>query len=91
MSAAVATKRQVLDRLLGPVQDVLTPQVARAIADLRADPTTQAQIDDFAHRHHENQLTPKELDEYEALVDGINLIAVLQAKARAVLNRHQAS
>ena len=75
----------VLDRLLNPVRDVLTPEVARAIADLRADAATQERLDDLAERHHEGRLSPDELTEYQALVGGVNLIAVLQAKARSVL------
>lgn len=80
----IIENRHVLDRLLNPVRDVLTPEVAQAIADLRADTPTQERLDDLAERHHEGQLTPDELTEYQALVSGINLISVLQAKARSV-------
>jgi len=86
-TAAASQHRQILDRFLNPVRDILTPEVARAIADLRADPATQQRIEDLADRHHEGQLSPEELSEYEALVNGANLMAVLQAKARSVLNR----
>jgi len=82
---AASHHHRVLDRLLNPVRDVLTPEVARAIAELRADAATQARLDDLAERHHEGQLSPDELAEYQALVNGINLISVLQAKARSVL------
>src|SRR3954470_11413972 len=85
----VTQNRNVLDRLLNPVRDVLTPEVARAIADLRADETTQARLDDLADRHHEGQLSAEELAEYQTLVSGINLISVLQAKARSVLKPRQ--
>ena len=77
--------RQVLDRFLNPVRDILTPEVARAIADLRIDAATQELIEDFAHRHHEGQLNLEELAEYEALVNGANVMAILQAKARSVV------
>ena len=79
-----ARNHQVLDQFLNPVRDILTPEVAKAIADLRADPATQERIEDLAGRHHEGQLTADDLAEYEALVNGANLIAVLQAKARSV-------
>lgn len=85
MPQATAHRHHVLDQLLDPVRDVLTPEVARAIADLRADAATQARVEDLADRHHEGQLSPEELDEYESLVGGASLIAVLQAKARSVL------
>lgn len=88
MTASTAAQQQVLDRFLNPVRDILTPEVASGIAALRADPATQARIEDYALRHREGQLSPDELAEYEALVGGANLIAVLQAKARSVLN-HQ--
>ena len=82
---------QVLDQFLDPIRDILTPEVAQAIADLRAAPATQELIEDLAHRHHEGQLGPDELAEYEALVSGANLIAVLQAKARSVSKGSRAS
>lgn len=86
METPTASRGQVaLDRLLDPVRDVLTPEVARAIADLRADAATRDRLDDLAERHHEGRLSPDELDEYRALVGGLNLISVLQAKARSVL------
>lgn len=79
--------RTALDRLLDPIRNALTPDAARAIADLRADAATQARLDDLAERHHESLLTEAELAEYQSLVDGLNLVSVLQAKARSVLNR----
>jgi hypothetical protein len=83
----VLPTRQILDRFLDPVREILTPEVARAIADLRADVATQQHLEDLADRNHEGRLTADELAEYEALVNGANLIAVLQAKARSVLRR----
>jgi hypothetical protein len=88
---AAVPYRPVLDRLLDPVRDVLTPEVAQALADLRVDATTQAQLDDLAERHHEGQFSPEELATYRALVVGINLISVLQAKARSVLTSRRSA
>jgi hypothetical protein len=82
---------QVLDQFLNPIRDILTPEVAQAIADLRASPATQERIEDLAHRHHEGKLGVEELTEYEALVSGANLVAVLQAKARTVLKGRRTS
>lgn len=76
---------QVLDRMLDPVRDILTPEVAEGLVNLRADQATQALLDDFADRNTEGRLTPEERAEYEALVAAGNVIAVLQAKARTVL------
>lgn len=74
-----------LERMLDPLRDALTPTVAAAIADLRADAETQAHLDDLADRNTAGQLTADERAEYEMLVAAGNVIAVLQAKARAVL------
>ncbi len=84
---AAGQQKQILDRFLDPVRDILTPEVAKGISDLRADAVTQDRIEDLAARHHEGQLSSEELAEYEALVNGANVMAVLQAKARSVLNR----
>ena len=73
------------DRLLDPVRDCLTPEVAARIAALRADAAAQARLDDLADRNRDGTIGPDELAEYDALVRAAGLIAVLQAKARTVL------
>jgi hypothetical protein len=90
MLPTTVDSRQVLDRFLNPIRDILTPEVAKAIADLRADSATQDRLEDLASRHHEGQLSAGELAEYQALVNASNLVAVLQAKARSVLKRQPA-
>ena len=65
--------------------ECLTPDVAARIAGLRADAATQAKLDDWAVRNAEGTLAPDERAEYESLVRAGNLIAVFQAKARAML------
>ena len=74
-----------LDRMLEPLSDCLTPEVARRLIQLRADPGLQARIDDLADRCTEGTLTPEEKLEYETYVRAGNLIAILQAKARKLL------
>lgn len=84
--SATATP-SVLDRMLDPVRDCLTPEVARKILALRADAVTQAKLDEYAEKNAEGTITPAELDEYDAMVQAANMISVLQAKARAVVGR----
>jgi hypothetical protein len=91
MSGPTVATRDLLDRLLDPVRDALTPEVANAIASLKADAAAQERIQDLAERHHEGLLSPEELEEYEAIVGAANLVAVLQAKARWVLQRRSGS
>ncbi len=77
-----------LDRILDPVTECLTPQVARRLADLRPDPQTQSRLDDLAAKANEGQLSAEEDDEYKQSIDAIDLLAILQAKARAYLRQH---
>ena len=74
-----------LDRMLEPVSDCLTPEVARRLAQMRADQELQARIDDLADRCTEGTLTAEEKLEYETYVRAGNLIGILQAKARKLL------
>ena len=83
--------RRILDELLDPVGQCLTPQVAARIAALRAAPRTQERLDELADKNTEGKLTPDEEAEYEAYVEALDLIAVLQAKARKVLKARSRS
>lgn len=74
-----------LDRMLDPVTECLTPEVARRIVELRADSEVQSRIDDLAEKAGEGKLTADERDEYSALIEAIDVIGILQAKARRVL------
>jgi hypothetical protein len=79
----------VLNRLLEPLTDCFTPEVARRVATLRADPETQARLDELAAKANEGDLTDEENDEYSAYVDAIDMIGILQAKARAAVGKDQ--
>ena len=81
------TETAALDRLLEPVTDILTPEVAKGIADMHADPQLQARLDELATKSIEGQLTEAERQEYQDYVDAIDFIGIFQAKARAVLTR----
>ncbi len=76
-----------LNRLLEPFADCLTPDVAAKVADLRADPVTQERIDYLADQSNEGLLNDQEREEYAGYLHAIDVIAVLQAKARAFLRR----
>lgn len=83
------TTTSVLDRLLDPVGQSLTPDVARALLAIRADEDTQARIDELAGKCTEGTLTDVERGEYQAYVSAIDLVTVLQAKARRVEERSE--
>jgi hypothetical protein len=79
----------VLDKLLKPVGQSLTPDVARALIGIRADEDTQARIDELADKSTEGTLSSAERSEYEAYVAAIELVSILQAKARRVQEQHK--
>jgi len=74
-----------LDRLLDPVSRCLTPEVARQLVALRADPELQQRVDALADKCTEGQLTAEEREEYETYVRASRFVAILQAKARKLL------
>ena len=75
----------VLGRLIDPLTGILTPEVARKLVRLRFDAKAQAHIDKLARKCNEGELTDDERREYETYVHAIDFIAILQAKARALL------
>jgi hypothetical protein len=72
-----------LDRFLEPLADCLPPEVAVKVANFRADQQTQARIDYLADRANEGLLTDEEREEYSGYLHAIDVITVLQAKARS--------
>ena len=81
----------VLERVLDPLTQCFTPEVARRIASMRADRSTQQRLDELAERSAEGSLTPAESEEYRAYVEALDLVGILQAKARAVLKASAAT
>jgi hypothetical protein len=81
---SLSREMTTLDRLLDPVTRCLTPEVARRVAELRADPELQDRMELLATRNTEGRLTAEETEEYETYVRASRIIAILQAKARAL-------
>lgn len=76
---------QILDRLLEPVGRSLSAKAARELVALRADAEVQARVRELAAKCNEGALSAEERAEYEAYVMAANIVAILQAKARARL------
>jgi hypothetical protein len=74
-----------LDEVLEPIARCFTPDVARQIVALQAGHTLQARLDELASKANEGELTEQEREQYEAYVEAIDLISILQAKARKIL------
>jgi hypothetical protein len=79
------TETRILDRLLDPVTRCLTLEVARQLVALRTDPQFQERLDALADKCTEGELSPEEREEYETYVRSIQIIGILQAKARKIL------
>jgi hypothetical protein len=77
-----------LDRLLEPLTDVLTREVATALLELRADAELQAHIAELRRKANEGTLTSAEDAEYKDFVEAIDVISIIQAKARRFHDVH---
>ena len=53
----IPVETAALDRMLEPVKDILTPDVARGLAEMRADPQLQTRIDELASKANAGRLT----------------------------------
>ena len=91
MELIAEQRAAVLTRLLELVGQCFTPEVAKAIVNLRVDPSAQTLIEEFADKCTEGLLSTEEQAEYETFVHAVDFIAVLQAQARDVLGTHGAS
>ncbi|MEX2318075.1 MAG: hypothetical protein WD669_13035 [Pirellulales bacterium] len=84
----MATVENFLDRYLDPVTEVMTPQVAQRILELRPEPAIVQFVEELGEKSDAGTLTDAERDEYRALADAGTLVAILKAKARRSLLRH---
>jgi hypothetical protein len=81
----MANSAPVLDQLMAPLGDCLTPESAKRLLALKADPKLQAVVDDLAERHSRGELTPDEEAEYGGYVYFDTFVAILKSKARQLL------
>lgn len=81
------TTSNVLDQLLTPFTECLTPEVAQRIVDMRASSETQSRLDELAEKANEGQLSSKEESEYAKYREAFLFITVLQTKARHLLRQ----
>ena len=66
----------------------MTPEVAEKLVNLRADSVVQARLEELAAKCTDGALTAAEQAEYNSYVHTLDVLAVLQAKARGVLKAH---
>lgn len=78
----------VLEEMLEPVTRAFSREVAQALVSIKASDTAQARIAELAEKCNEGSLTPDEQAQYESYVNAVDLISLLQAKARVWLAGH---
>lgn len=78
-----------LDRFLEPVTEAFTPAFARILVNLRADdhPDLKAHVEDLRRKANEGTLTAEEEADYREFVEAVDVISILQAKARRYLSQ----
>ena len=86
LQMATDSPAALLDELLEPVGRCLTPEVARRLVGLRASPALDARIQELGRKCNEGRLSTQEQSDYETISRYIKFIAVLQSKARALLD-----
>jgi hypothetical protein len=78
-----------VERLVASLGECLTPESARRLLKLKADPSLQAHVDDLASRHNLRLLKPEEETEYRDYVSYNTFVAILKSKARQILATSQ--
>lgn len=74
------------DRATDAILPFFTKKQAKALLAFHGDDRLRNRIEELARKNTEGELTRRELAEYEGYVRANKFIAVLQAKARKVLN-----
>jgi hypothetical protein len=75
------------ERLVRPLSQNLTVELARALIGVQADAETQSRYDELGDKRTEGRLAPAELAELESMVRANTLLGVLKTEAHALLAR----
>lgn len=75
----------LLDSLLEPFGECLTPEVARKLVNLQASPAVVTRVEELADKCNEGTLTSDERAEYESYVQVNHVMTMLKARARKFL------
>ena len=74
------------ERCFRPVADLLFPEHAQEILELRPDPSLQVRIEELAGKANEGELTEDERAEYEGYILANDFVAILRRQAKKSLN-----
>lgn len=82
---SVGQDSAIIDDILEPLTEALTPEAASVLADFKVSEAVRARVSDLAARANEGELTDAERSEYETHVRYASVLSVIKAKARSVL------
>jgi hypothetical protein len=85
MLMVTASTSSILDQILDPLAECLTPEVARRIVAVSLDPEMQSQIDELASKANDGSLSEEERIRYSEFIEAMDLVAIIKAKARLIL------
>ena len=74
-----------LDRMLQPVAEAMSPEFAKTLVELQADCELLSHIEILRGKANQGTMTAEEEAEYREFVEAVDVISILQAKARRVL------
>jgi biopolymer transport protein ExbD len=75
----------ILDSMLKPATDQMPPDFASKLLELRAGPELLTRIEELRSKANSGLLSADEQIEYRDFVEAIDIISLLQSKARKIL------
>jgi hypothetical protein len=85
----MVAQRTFISRFLDPVTAQLPPDALRRMLDFRFDDETQAWAVEMAAKANRGELSEPEREEYFEYLDAVDVIAVMQLRARRLLGLPQ--
>ena len=76
-----------LDRMLEPVTESMSREFAESLVALRADDELLARVQFLREKANGGTLSPDEDAEYKDFIEAMDVMSILQTKARQVLVR----
>ncbi len=76
----------LLEGLIEPFAECLTPEAAQKIVALKADAVLQSRVDELADKANQGTLSEAEQAEYDRYLAAFHLVTVIQARARRLLH-----
>lgn len=76
----------ILDKMLQPATDEMPPEFARKLLGLHADAELQSRIEELRSKSNLGSITGDEELEYKEFVEAVDIISLLQVKARRILS-----